>query len=336
MTVSGTVYVVAGTYNSGTHYIPRRQWRHQPSSRPAAGLVLGDVVEVTGTVSAFSRRDPDRHPSISLHCPGPRGRAHAHHPGDAAGRLRERRQLRQRPSAPVAIPVGRPGNIFLYDGTDTLQVYIDSDTGIDLGAVQVGDLYQVSSPVVNYNGLIELKPRRQSRSGREPRWRHRARDRQRQLRRLGAAGQPGHRGHGQHHRRQRGRLGHPVLPGQRPERLRHRLLDLRGHEQHRRQRLPGRHPGPAQHGRGPVLRVGHRRRRADRDQPRQRPDQLLHHGRGHHQHLQDAVRAPGHLEPDQPLPGQVPERPGHRHGGTGPGRRASAAWSSRSRIRRRR
>ncbi len=47
-------------------------------------------------------------------------------------------------------------------GEDTLVVYIDSTTGIDLGAVNVGDEYQVLSPVVVFNGLIELKPRYQS------------------------------------------------------------------------------------------------------------------------------------------------------------------------------
>jgi hypothetical protein len=53
-------------------------------------------------------------------------------------------------------------DFFFTDGTDTLMVYIDSTTGIDLGAVAVGDVYQVVSPVVVYNTTIELKPRFQS------------------------------------------------------------------------------------------------------------------------------------------------------------------------------
>jgi hypothetical protein len=52
-------------------------------------------------------------------------------------------------------------NFFLTDGTDTIQVYIDSTTGINIGAVDVGDLYQVTSPLVVFNGEIELKPTEQ-------------------------------------------------------------------------------------------------------------------------------------------------------------------------------
>ena len=58
--------------------------------------------------------------------------------------------------------VAAPGNFFFTDGNDTLQVYIDSTTGIDLGAVEVGDEYMVTSPIVNYNTTIELKPRFQT------------------------------------------------------------------------------------------------------------------------------------------------------------------------------
>jgi hypothetical protein len=46
----------------------------------------------------------------------------------------------------------------MTDGTDTIQVYIDSTTLINLGAVDVGDTYQVTAPLVVFNGEIELKP----------------------------------------------------------------------------------------------------------------------------------------------------------------------------------
>lgn len=49
-------------------------------------------------------------------------------------------------------------NFFMTDGTDTIQVYIDSTTGINLGAVDIGDTYQVTAPLVVFNGEIELKP----------------------------------------------------------------------------------------------------------------------------------------------------------------------------------
>ncbi|MBK7703960.1 MAG: T9SS type A sorting domain-containing protein [bacterium] len=55
------------------------------------------------------------------------------------------------------------GQFKLHAGTDTIIVYIDSDTGINLGAVAVGDAYTIISPLVNYTGgVMELKPRRQA------------------------------------------------------------------------------------------------------------------------------------------------------------------------------
>jgi|GEM_PF-1236663 len=42
---------------------------------------------------------------------------------------------------------------------DTVLVYIDSTTGIDISAVDVGDTYAVTSPVTVDYGLIEMKPR---------------------------------------------------------------------------------------------------------------------------------------------------------------------------------
>jgi hypothetical protein len=50
----------------------------------------------------------------------------------------------------------------ITDGVNDLLVYRDSTTGIDLSAVDVGDTYQVTSPIVTYNGLIEMKPRFQT------------------------------------------------------------------------------------------------------------------------------------------------------------------------------
>lgn len=58
--------------------------------------------------------------------------------------------------------VDAPYNFYFTNGSDTLQVYIDSTTLIDLGAVEVGDVYQVDAPIVNYNTTLELKPRFQT------------------------------------------------------------------------------------------------------------------------------------------------------------------------------
>jgi len=54
------------------------------------------------------------------------------------------------------------GRFYMNDGTNRIQVYIDSTTGIDISAVGIGDTYQVTSPVVVYLGEMEMKPRFQS------------------------------------------------------------------------------------------------------------------------------------------------------------------------------
>lgn len=158
LTVTGTVYVVAGTYNSGTHYITDGT-NGIGFFKSGSGLVLGDVVEVTGTVYSYSGEIQLNTPSISLLSQGPEATPT---PITLANMLADYESVGSFISTIGTVASVDATNIFLYDGPDTVQCYIDADTGINLGAVQVGDLYQVSSPVVNYNGLIELKPRRQS------------------------------------------------------------------------------------------------------------------------------------------------------------------------------
>lgn len=51
---------------------------------------------------------------------------------------------------------------FMRQGTDTIQVFIDGTTGIDISQVDVGDTYQVTAPLVVFNAQIELKPVLQS------------------------------------------------------------------------------------------------------------------------------------------------------------------------------
>ncbi len=54
-------------------------------------------------------------------------------------------------------------HFYIADAGDTLYVYIDSTTLIDTSAVEVGDTYKVTSPIVNYTGgVIEMKPRFQT------------------------------------------------------------------------------------------------------------------------------------------------------------------------------
>jgi hypothetical protein len=159
VTVSGTVYVIAGTYNSGTHYLTDGTNGIQFFAS-GTGLVLGDEVEVTGTVSAFGGEIQLGSPSISLLSTG--NPEPVPTPTDLSVIMADYESVGSFVSTIGTVTVKNTSNFYIAAGTDTIQVYIDSDTGINLGAVAVGDLYQVTSPVVVYNGEIELKPRRQS------------------------------------------------------------------------------------------------------------------------------------------------------------------------------
>ncbi|MFO7609811.1 MAG: FlgD immunoglobulin-like domain containing protein [Candidatus Krumholzibacteriia bacterium] len=158
VTLTGTVYVVAGTYNSGTHYITDGTNGIQ-FFKSGTGLVYGDVIELTGTVSSFAGEIQIGSPSISLLSQGPEATPTAMTIGAIKA---DYESVGSFVSTIGTIASVSGGDIFMYDGADTLQVYVDSDTGINLGAVAVGDLYQISGPIVNYYGLIEMKPRRQS------------------------------------------------------------------------------------------------------------------------------------------------------------------------------
>ncbi len=175
VSVEGRIYVVNNTYNGGTHYILDDTGQginfYLPSAPP---LDYGDRVQVTGYVDAFGGE-------LGITSAG------GTYPDPVVAFLGAEAE----PTPEVmtvdevlngvdseigyenigkfvdvtGIVTSKSGNSNFYirnDGaTDTIQVYIDSTTLINLGAVDVGDTYRVLSPVVTYNGEIELKPRKQ-------------------------------------------------------------------------------------------------------------------------------------------------------------------------------
>lgn len=163
VTVAGRVYVLKGTYNGGTHYIQGDDGGILFYWTAAPALTYGDSVWVTGTVSAFSGEIQITTPSAAVvyYGPGaepvPQFKTIAEIISDYENVGSFLRTQGWVAAAPVS------GQFKLHDGLgDSLIVYIDSDTGIDLSAVQAGDFYEVRSPCVKYNAIIEFKPRRQS------------------------------------------------------------------------------------------------------------------------------------------------------------------------------
>jgi len=158
VTVSGTVYVVAGTYNTGTQYI-QNETGGIAFFLASTGLEIGDVVEVTGTVGLFQGEIQISSPSFSLTGSAPEPTPI---PLTPAALLADYEYVGSFVAVTGVVASKTTGQFTLEAGTDDLVVYIDADTGIDIGAVAVGDEYLVKSPAVVFNGLIELKPRMQS------------------------------------------------------------------------------------------------------------------------------------------------------------------------------
>jgi hypothetical protein len=158
VTVEGVVYVVKGTYNSGTHYIQGATGGINFFKSDAMPLNYGDRIEVTGTVGVFGGEINVSSPNIvyigaeAEPTPASFTVSEVMSDYETVGNL-----------ATLIGTVTSKGsnNFYITDGDSTIQVYIDSDTGANIGAVDVGDEYAVTGPIVVYNGEIELKPRRQ-------------------------------------------------------------------------------------------------------------------------------------------------------------------------------
>lgn len=163
VTVQGIV-VERLNYSTGSGYI----WNAGDGGLALFGnlgetVAYGDLVSVTGTVGTFSGE-------IQLN--------NANYTKISSGNV----------PAPVTMTIGQikadyenVGNFtrttgivtskntaafnkyfYMHTGTDTIQVFIDGTTGIDISAVDVGDTYQVTAPVVVFNTQMELKPVLQS------------------------------------------------------------------------------------------------------------------------------------------------------------------------------
>ncbi len=166
VTVTGTVYVAKNTYNGGTYYIQGATGGIQFYG-PGVDAVLGDVLDVTGTVSSFGGEIQLASPSASKTGTAPLPTAAVFTP---EGLMADYENVGTfvsvtgTVSSPVEETSAGSSNrkFYLEAGEVDLQVYIDSTTGIDYGLIEVGDVYKIYSPCVVYNGEIELKPRFQA------------------------------------------------------------------------------------------------------------------------------------------------------------------------------
>ena len=174
--VEGTLYLLKGNFNTGSHYIQAADGGIQVFNSAVTMGAIGDRIQVTGAVGTFSGEVQIT--SVSNYTV-------LSHPGEPAPLVRTVSQLAHWTGAPPKVydyeSVGSfvrvIGNIAsaptnniptsdkqftMTAGGDTLIVFIDKDTAIDVGAVAVGDPYQIDAVCVKYNALVELKPRSQT------------------------------------------------------------------------------------------------------------------------------------------------------------------------------
>lgn len=161
VTVAGNIFVVKGTYNNGTHYIADATGGITFFDS-AATFNIGDYVEITGTVGPYSGEYQLSGLTYANQAPGSE-------PASIVLTVEECLTTYENVGnfvsviGTIADLTGPTDNTFSLVGADsTIICYRDIDTGIDLSAMANGDLYQIKGPLVNYNGLIEIKPRQQS------------------------------------------------------------------------------------------------------------------------------------------------------------------------------
>ncbi len=167
VTVEGAIYVVKGTYNGGTHYIQGATGGINFYLPSAPALDYGDRVQVTGTVGQYGGEINISNPTVVYLGSGPEPTPivtdiQTIFHGDPGDPTDEFEMVGNFVRVTGTVATKATSSFTITDFTDTLIVYIDSDTGIDISGVDVGDIYQVDSPCVIYNGTVELKPRRQS------------------------------------------------------------------------------------------------------------------------------------------------------------------------------
>ncbi|MBT7310864.1 T9SS type A sorting domain-containing protein, partial [bacterium] len=155
VTVEGAIYIEKGRFNGGTHYIQDATGGIQFFDSGAPPLVLGDVVQVTGVVGSFNGIELDIAPTnIVYMSSGPEV-----NPIEVAigALISDYEWIGNYVYTVGEVSEVGSNNFTIFDGADSVYVYIDSDTQITIGAVAVGDIYGVKSPCTVYDG-IQLKP----------------------------------------------------------------------------------------------------------------------------------------------------------------------------------
>lgn len=159
VTVTGIVYVEAGTYNSGSVYFQCPDGGLTFFDSAAAGVLFeGDEVEVTGTVGAFNDEIQLNGATYTTLSTGNAAVPVSIGTGDLADGTDQLANFMK-----VQGTLGGSSPVYTVDdGTGPVIVFIDSTTGIDTAVLDgwVGDIVSVQGSTKCFNGEGEILPRR--------------------------------------------------------------------------------------------------------------------------------------------------------------------------------
>ncbi len=130
VTVNGII-IERGQYSGGSHYILDEFGNGLSMYQSGSPVAIGDLVSATGTVGSYQGEIQLGSVSFSLQSSG---NTYSATPMTISEILSDYENVGMFASA-IGTVVDKDGsNFYFTDGSDTLQVYIDSTTGIDLSA----------------------------------------------------------------------------------------------------------------------------------------------------------------------------------------------------------
>lgn len=162
VTVTGTVVSDGDTYDTppGAFYIQGLTGGIRVFPDEFGTLMVGDVVEITGPVGTWRGEIEIVNEDFLVTGSVPEPEPILMTPEDL---ITDYESVGSFVSVTGLVTTKDPNQFTLAAGDSTdLIIYIDYDTGIDLGNVDIGDIYKVKGPVTVYFGKIEVLPRMQS------------------------------------------------------------------------------------------------------------------------------------------------------------------------------
>lgn len=158
VTVVGTVSVPQQVYSGGAFYIQGESGGIKCFLGYPLGLELGDSLEVEGVVGLYQGTiEIDGPVAVWFNAPGQIPEPAIHVPEQIVS---DYEMVGNFVSVIGEVSaVDPPSHFYLEAGDQDLTIFIYNATGITMGDVDVGDVYQVTGPVYNYFGVIQVLPR---------------------------------------------------------------------------------------------------------------------------------------------------------------------------------